>query len=237
MKPITIMLILSACIHLTVLSLLAFLPWFSIKKIYAPVYQVALITQVAPEPKATKPKVRVTKKPSQKPPKKVKKKPVKVKKPKPRKKVALRKKPVTKDIISEKRVRQKMESRIEKLREKVETEEKPVVTQKVTEIAPKPSRAVINMRLRAYYDSIWRRIKEEWILPGSLLEEIEEIPVIVIKLRRDGSIVESWFEKKSGSLMYDESAMRAIKKANPLQPFPQELDEEFLEIGIRFHPE
>jgi len=113
MKPITIMLILSACIHLTVLSLLAFLPWFSIKKIYAPVYQVALITQVAPEPKATKPKVRVTKKPSQKPPKKVKKKPVKVKKPKPRKKVALRKKPVTKDIISEKRVRQKMESRIE----------------------------------------------------------------------------------------------------------------------------
>lgn len=237
MKPITIMLILSACIHLAVLLLLVFLPWFSVKKISAPIYQVALITQAAPEPKATKPKVRVTKKPSQKPLKKVKKKPVKVKKPKPRKKVALRKKPIRKDIISEKRVRQKMESRIENLREKVETEEKPVVTEKVTETAPKPSRAVIDMRLRAYYNSIWQRIKEEWILPGSLLEEVEEIPVIVIKLRRDGSIVESWFEKKSGSFMYNESAMRAIKKANPLPPFPQELDEEFLEIGIRFHPE
>lgn len=237
MKPITIMLILSACIHLAVLSLLAFLPWFYVKKIYAPIYQVALITQTAPEPKVTKPKVRVTKKPSRKPPEKVKKKPVKARKPKPKEKVALRKKPIRKDIISEKRVRQKMESRIEKLREKVETEEKPVVTEKVTEIAPKPSRAVIDMRLRAYYNSIWQRIKEEWILPGSLLEEVEEIPVIVIRLRRDGGIVESWFEKKSGSLMYDESAMRAIKKANPLPPFPQELDEEFLEIGIRFHPE
>jgi len=237
MKPLTIMLILSACIHLAVLSILAFLPWFSVKKINVPIYQVALITQAAPEPKVTKPKVTVTKKPSRKPPKKVKKEPVKAKKPKPREKVALREKPIRKDIISEKRVQQKMESRIEKLREKVETEEKPVVTEKVTEIAPKPSRAVIDIRLRAYYNSIWQRIKEEWILPGSLLEEVEEIPVIVIKLRRDGSIVESWFEKKSGSLMYDESAMRAIKKANPLPPFPQELDEEFLEIGIRFHPE
>jgi TonB family protein len=94
------------------------------------------------------------------------------------------------------------------------------------------------MRLRAYYDLIWRRIKEEWILPGSLLEESEDQEtVIVIKVRRDGGILESWYEKKSGSSMYDESAMRAIKKSNPLPPFPQELDEDSLEIGVRFHPE
>jgi len=238
MKPITIMLILSACIHLAVLLLLVFLPWFSVKKISAPIYQVALITQAAPEPKATKPKVRATRKPTRKPTKKVTKKPVKTKKAKPKKKVALRKKPVRKDVISEKRVRQNMESALDKLRKKVETEEKPVVTEKVAEIAPKPSRAVIDMRLRAYYNSIWRRIKGEWILPPSLLEGSEDWEtVIVIKLRRDGGIVESWFEKKSGIPMYDESAMRAIKKANPLPPFPQELDEDFLEIGIRFHPE
>jgi len=238
MKPITIMLIISACIHLVVLTLLAVLPGFSAKKIHAPIYPVTLITQAAPKPKATKPKVTVTKKPSRKPPKKVTKKPVKAKKPKPRKKVALRKKPVKEDIISERQVRKKIESSIEKLRKKVETEEKPKVTEEVAQIAPKPSRAVIDMRLRAYYNSIWQRIKEEWILAGSLLDESEGWEtVIVIKVQRDGGIVESWFEKKSGSSVYDESAMRAIKKANPLPPLPQELEEDVLEIGIRFHPE
>ena len=93
------------------------------------------------------------------------------------------------------------------------------------------------MRLRAYYNSLWQRIKEEWILPEGLLEEVKEVPVIIIKVQRDGSILESWFEEKSGSTMYDESAMRAIKKAHPLPPFPQELEEDVLEIGIRFHPE
>ena len=219
MKPITIMLILSACIHIAVLLSLALLPWFSERKIHVPIYPVTLITQAAPR---------------QKPPKaKVTKKPVRPKKPKPREKIVVKKKPVKKDIISEKRVQQRIASAIEKLRKKVETEEK----QEVTQVAPKPSRALIDMRLRTYYNAIWQRIKEEWILPEGLLEEVKEVPVIIIKVGRDGGIIESWFEEKSGSTMYDESAMRAIKKAHPLPPFPQELGEDVLEIGIRFHPE
>ncbi len=240
MKSITIMLILSACIHVAVLSLLAFLPWFSTRKIHVPIYPVTLITQAAPKPTPPKSKAKVTKKPAKKRVKKVTKatkKPVTAKKPTPKKKVLVKKKPPRKDIISEKRVQQKMESRLEELRKKVEAKEKPEVTEKVAEIAPKPSRAVIDMKLRTYYNAIWQRIKEEWILPSSLLEDVEEVPVIVIKVRRDGSILESWFEENSGSSVYDESAMRAIKKANPLPPFPQELEEDILEIGIRFHPE
>ena len=237
MKPITIMLILSVCIHATVFILLTALPWFSRRKIHVPLYPVTLITQAAPRPKATQPKVTVAKKPTRKPPEKVKEKPVSVKKPKPKKKVTPKKKPAKEDIISEKKVRQKIESRIERLREKLEAEKKPEVTEEVAQVAPKPSRAVIDMRLRVYYNSIWQRIKEEWILPESLLEEVRTVPVIVIKVQRDGTILESWFEEKSGSSIYDEYAMRAIKKANPLPPFPPDLEEEVLEIGIRFHPE
>ena len=238
MKPITIMLIVSVCTHVAVLSLLAFLPWFSARKIHVPLYPVTLITQAAPKSTPPKAKAKVTKKPTKKLVKKVTKKPVRARKPKPKKKVVLKKKPPRKDVVSEKRVQRKTESRLEELRKKVESEEKPEVTEKVAEIAPKPSRAIINMRLKVYYDLIWRRIKEEWILPGSLLEESEDWEtVIVIKVRRDGGILESWYEKKSGSSMYDESAMRAIKKSNPLPPFPQELDEDSLEIGVRFHPE
>jgi hypothetical protein len=233
------MIILSVCIHSTVLILLTILPWFSTRKIKAPIYPVMLITQAAPRLRATKPEVTVRKKPVQKPPKKVKEKSVTVKKPKPKpkKKVPPKKKPAKEDIISERKVRQKIESRIETFRKKLEAEEKPEVKEEVAQVAPKPSRAVIDMRLRTYYNSIWQRIKEEWILPESLLEEVRTVPIIVIKVRRDGTILESWFEEKSGSSIYDGYAMRAIKKANPLPPFPQELEEGVLEIGIRFHPE
>jgi outer membrane biosynthesis protein TonB len=235
------MLILSVCIHAAALILLTLFPWFSSRKIHVPIYPVTLITQAAPRPRVTKAEATVRKKPVRKPPKKVKEKPVTVKKPKPKpkpkKKVPPKKKVAKKDVISEKRVQKKIESRIERLRKKLEAEEKPEVKEEVAQVASKPSRAVIDMRLRTYYNSIWQRIKEEWILPESLLEEVRTVPIIVIKIRRDGTILESWFEEKSGSSIYDGYAMRAIKKANPLPPFPQELEEEVLEIGIRFHPE
>lgn len=240
MKPITIMLILSACTHVAVLSLLAFLPWFSARKIHVPIYPVTLITQVASKPTPPKSRAKVTKKPTKKPVKKVTKvtkKPVRTKKPKPKKKAVLKKKPARTDVISEKRVQQRMKSAIERLRKKVETEEKPEVAKDVVQTAPKPSRAAIDIRLKKYYHSVWQRVQEEWILPPSLLEEIENPEtVIVIKVQRDGSILESWFEEKSGSIIYDESAMRAIKKADPLPPLPEELEEDVLELGIRFNP-
>jgi hypothetical protein len=236
MKPITIMIIISFCIHVAVFTLLTLLPWFSSRKIQVPLYAVTLITQAPP--KTPQAKTEVMKKPAQKPPKKPKEKPVTVKKPKPKKKVPPKKKPARDDVISEKRIQAKMESAIEELRKKTEPEEKPKVTEETAQPSPKPSRAAIDMRLRTYYNTIWQRIKEEWILPPGLFEESPDLEtVIVIKVQRDGGIMERWFEKKSGIPMYDESAMRAIQKANPLPPFPEELDEDFLEIGIRFHPE
>jgi colicin import membrane protein len=44
------------------------------------------------------------------------------------------------------------------------------------------------------------------------------------------------FEKRSGNHYLDDSAMRAIKKANPLPPLPDVFRDEYLEIGIRFLP-
>jgi TonB family protein len=243
MKPITIMLIASVCLHVAVFALLQLVPWFSHRKIQAPIYSVTLVTQAAPKPTTPQPKTEIKKEPPPKPPKKTEEKPVTVKKPKPKpkpepkKKVAVKVKRPREDTISEKYVQRKMESRIEELRKKAEVKEKPKESERVAEVAPKPSRAVIDKKLRTYYNEIWQRIKEEWILPGSLMEESEEWEtVIVIKVQRDGGVVESWFEKKSGSGLYDESAMRAIKKANPLPPFPQELEDDALEIGIRFIP-
>jgi TonB family protein len=89
-----------------------------------------------------------------------------------------------------------------------------------------------------YYDMIWAKVKKEWTLPGDISKGNAGLEtIIVIIIERDGKIQKSWFEKRSGNALYDQSAMRAIKKADPLLPLPKELSDSTFEIGIRFHPD
>lgn len=95
-------------------------------------------------------------------------------------------------------------------------------------------------RLNEYYNLVWAKIKEAWTLPENLVKERETIDletIIVLVIERDGKIQKWWFEKKSGNELYDQMAARAIKKSEPFQPIPKELNEKSLEIGIRFFPE
>jgi TonB family protein len=88
-----------------------------------------------------------------------------------------------------------------------------------------------------YYNMIEAKIKKEWTHPGDLPKGKTDLEtIIVFVIERDGKIQKSWFEKKSGNALYDQSAMRAIKKAEPLPPIPKEFSDNTFEIGIRFHP-
>ena len=96
----------------------------------------------------------------------------------------------------------------------------------------------LESRLSDYYSAIWAKIKREWTLPGDLPKGKTDLEtVIVIILERNGKVQKLSFEKRSGNTHYDQSAMRAIKKADPLPPIPKEFSDETFEIGIRFHPE
>ncbi len=93
-------------------------------------------------------------------------------------------------------------------------------------------------KLDDYYNMIWAKIKREWTLPGDLPKGKTGLEtIIVIIIERDGIIQKSWFEKRSGNTLYDQMAMRAIKKAEPLPPIPKEFSDGTFEIGIRFYPE
>jgi TonB family protein len=98
--------------------------------------------------------------------------------------------------------------------------------------------SALQSKLDEYYSTIWERIKKEWTLPGDLTKGKAELEtIIIIVIERDGKIQKSWFEKRSGNSLYDQSAMRAIKKADPLPPIPKEFSDSTFEIGIRFYPE
>jgi colicin import membrane protein len=57
-----------------------------------------------------------------------------------------------------------------------------------------------------------------------------------IKILSNGEIQDIWIDKKSGNQYLDESAIRAIKKSNPLPPLPREIGVYDYKVGFRFTP-
>jgi colicin import membrane protein len=98
--------------------------------------------------------------------------------------------------------------------------------------------SALDSKLNDYYDSVWEKIKKEWTLPENLRKGRTTLETtVVIVVDREGKVQKSWFERKSGDALFDQRAMRAIKKAEPLPPIPKELTESTLEMGFRFHPD
>lgn len=90
---------------------------------------------------------------------------------------------------------------------------------------------------QVYPAMIEAKIKREWSLPKNFPKAMEDLEaIIVIVIQRDGKVQRAWFEKSSGNPTYDQMAMRAIKKAEPLPPFPTGLSGDTYVIGIRFRP-
>ncbi|HPC72957.1 MAG TPA: energy transducer TonB [Syntrophales bacterium] len=90
-----------------------------------------------------------------------------------------------------------------------------------------------NTRLQAYYASIWSRIRGQWALPQSILNQNLEA-VIGVKIARSGQLLSAQYEKKSGNRYFDESAMRAVRKGSPFAPLPEWIRDDSVELGIRF---
>ena len=98
--------------------------------------------------------------------------------------------------------------------------------------------SALESKLNDYYNMIWAKIKKEWTLPGGLPKGKTDLEtIIVVVIERNGKVQKSWFEKRSGNAHYDQMAMRAIKKAEPLPPIPKEFSDDIFEIGIRFYPD
>jgi len=99
------------------------------------------------------------------------------------------------------------------------------------------SSGVMSIKFKLYYNLIWQRIRSVWVLPDEALAGKKNLEAIIaIRIAKDGQIEDIQFEKKSGNSYLDESAIRAIKKANPLPPLPPGMDGEKFDVGVRFTP-
>jgi colicin import membrane protein len=100
---------------------------------------------------------------------------------------------------------------------------------------PSPGDADMDAKMRAYYAMIWSRIKGKWALPQGILPGEQLETVIDVTILRNGAVTEVNFEKRSGNRYFDESALKAIRKAIPFPPLPAWISGGSLGVGIRFH--
>jgi colicin import membrane protein len=91
------------------------------------------------------------------------------------------------------------------------------------------------VRMEAYYARIWSRIKGQWALPSGMIPRQDLEAILQTRISKQGTVSGVSFEKRSGNRYFDESALKAIRKASPFPPLPETLREGSIEIGIRFH--
>jgi TonB family protein len=95
--------------------------------------------------------------------------------------------------------------------------------------------AEMSMNMRVYYSTIWSMIKGKWALPRGIVPNDNIEAVLSAKILKNGVVADLSFEKRSGNRYFDESAMRAIKKASPFPPLPGWIKTKSIEVGLRFH--
>ncbi|MBN2282330.1 MAG: TonB family protein [Deltaproteobacteria bacterium] len=93
----------------------------------------------------------------------------------------------------------------------------------------------LSMKMQVYYTVIWSKIREQWALPQGILDDDTIVAVVDLKILRNGEIADLTLEKRSGNTYFDESAVKAVRKAAPFPPLPEWLDQSVFEVGIRFH--
>jgi TonB family protein len=230
---------ISLAIHIVLVVFLNFNLWPTIIKVRPTAYTVTLMPISIPEPEIPKTSVPPV-------PKREKIKPIEKVKPieKPKKddiveKVKKSEKKMEKLTEKKKESLKHLQQALEEIRKKIALDE---IQKKVARREPVEDKPpVVSPELGNIYSSIVEsKIKKEWTIPENLVKEKELFDletIIVIIIDKDGRVQKSWFEKKSGNVFYDQSAMRAIRKAEPLPPIPKELNKDMLEFGIRFIPD
>jgi TonB family protein len=96
----------------------------------------------------------------------------------------------------------------------------------------------LSQALMLYRALVNEKIESNWVLPERLSQQEEDLEaVVVVRARRDGTVFDINFEKKSGNSYFDDSVLKAILKSKPFPPFPDIYSPQEEEIVIRFAPE
>ena len=135
---------------------------------------------------------------------------------------------------------------VDQLRRSLQTEAmvtpSPAGRAEVTRTAPSAAAGpvgagiAIDEALKHYLAAVYERIQSHWYIPPLQNWEDSLEAVLVIKVNRNGTIIKTFFEKKSANLYFNQFVNKTVQESAPLPPFPKELEKKNMEIGLRFSP-
>jgi colicin import membrane protein len=94
-------------------------------------------------------------------------------------------------------------------------------------------RAEDGITIHLYRMEIYDLIKSNWSLPA--LDDKNLAAVILLTVQNTGDILKTRMAQSSGNERFDQSVLKAIKRSNPLPPFPEGYRKTREEIEINFN--
>ncbi len=89
-----------------------------------------------------------------------------------------------------------------------------------------------------YRVEIAYQVQRNWAFPEQLADGRSDLQtLLVFKIMPNGKITDLFFTDRSGNSHFDESAYRAVMKANPVDPHPKSVSQPYVQMGLRFTPE
>ena len=143
-----------------------------------------------------------------------------------------------KAIAEARRVQRQAEQAAASAREELAAviRERGVVTTTGRSSGSSSGRKVQSAVLKQYLSLLYERVHSYWILPEMRTWDRTLETVIVLTIRRDGSIADMQIERKSMDPFFDQFVMRTLQNAAPMPHFPALMRESSLEVGLRFKP-
>ncbi|WP_457574993.1 TonB family protein [Desulfolithobacter sp.] len=98
------------------------------------------------------------------------------------------------------------------------------------------NRQLASLVLNQYLSALYERVHSLWVLPAMRQWDSSLETVVVLTIRRDGTVIKSFVERKSKDPFFDQFVLKTIAQASPFPPFPKLLSPDTIEIGLRFRP-
>jgi colicin import membrane protein len=93
-----------------------------------------------------------------------------------------------------------------------------------------------NTALRIYQMEVEFLIKSNWNYPDELANRKDIEAVVILNVKRDGTVLDTDFDKPSGNNAFDQSVLKAIEKSKPqIPPFPEGYNKRNEEFVINFN--
>lgn len=246
------MVVLSVLFHVAVFSAVLFVPEaMPTRRFEGVVYSVNLVEMPAGmdlKPKGTRSRSQVGKKGTKVAKKSSPAKRIKTE-PKKKKPVVIAKRTVKARTPAIKKPKvpssELIDRAVSKIEKKVKAEEKTHVERAIsrleTEVStpqgpgPMEGKPLGGIPIQFYQMEVEERIKSNWSYPVALQSGKDLEAVVVVMVRRDGTIMKSEMKKGSADPIFDDSVLRAIKRSDPLPPFPEGYRKSYDEIEIKFN--